>query len=251
MSEERDFNLGRVIKNADYKDKKDIILKKAQSLTYSQPMQRLAHKVGLENNLPTLQYSWIERNGTPDNLKSEVMTLSTVTVKGASANQKTIKPHPSQLPVNTSDQILDYKKTNSSQIGHPNLDGEVAFSSFTLWLNQKTSPIDVSLNDIETNELGLEAESEKSAKIKAKKTSKKGAKRAKSKKKSAKRDLQKKIEASVEHKESIASESLAKLYHEQGFYKKSLKMYKQLSLINPEKSSFFAPFIEELKNKLK
>lgn len=46
------------------------------------------------------------------------------------------------------------------------------------------------------------------------------------------------------------SETLAKIYEMQGNYPKAISAYEQLSLINPEKRTFFASLIEKLKKKL-
>jgi Flp pilus assembly protein TadD len=48
----------------------------------------------------------------------------------------------------------------------------------------------------------------------------------------------------------VATETLGKLLAKQGQYAKAIKVYEQLSLVNPEKSSSFAATIQELKQKL-
>jgi len=115
----------------------------------------------------------------------------------------------------------------------------VELNDFTNWLN--------SLGSSENPESKAEKPI-KSKKTKAEKTKKKVKSKAKKAKKKDK--ISEKIDSSVIKKDEIVSESLAALYNQQGHYKKALKAYKRLSLINPEKSSFFAPLIEDLKKKV-
>lgn len=53
---------------------------------------------------------------------------------------------------------------------------------------------------------------------------------------------------SLEKSDSIISETLANILEKQGYFKRSKKMYEQLSLIFPEKSGFFAEKIKNLQN---
>lgn len=58
------------------------------------------------------------------------------------------------------------------------------------------------------------------------------------------------VRKSVSPQQETASETLAKLLAHQGQYAQAIKMYQQLSLLNPEKSAKFAARIKDLKEKL-
>ena len=53
--------------------------------------------------------------------------------------------------------------------------------------------------------------------------------------------------SSLLDREDIVTETLAKVYAQQGNISKAISTYEKLSLLHPEKSSYFAAFIEKLK----
>lgn len=75
---------------------------------------------------------------------------------------------------------------------------------------------------------------------------KKKGKKKKSKKKKSK--LQKLIDHSIIEKEEVVTETYADLVADQGHVDKAIELYEKLKLKIPEKSSYFARKIEELKN---
>ncbi len=55
----------------------------------------------------------------------------------------------------------------------------------------------------------------------------------------------------VEEREGFITETLARIYVKQGYYSRAIDIYERLSLKFPEKSSYFASLIEEVKELIK
>ena len=57
------------------------------------------------------------------------------------------------------------------------------------------------------------------------------------------------IEPALEDEDDIVSEALAEIYYSQGLFKQSIDIYRKLSLLNPEKITYFARIIDKIENK--
>ncbi len=235
---------------------KSEIKDKMKTASFSQPLNRLAEASKLKNKLELMKYAW----PTEKKVKSakSVVSIGKISIEPNSDN-------PKQKPT---------KKTTATTLQQAPQEEEkqdIKVSDFTAWLNtstisltskelpmatKKKSKKAKSKSESKKSESKKKKEKDKSAtkskeKKKSPKQQSKGKDKKKTKKSKAKSDLKHKIASSVKKKDEIATETLAELYVEQGYYKKAINTYKQLSLINPEKSSFFAPLIKDLKNKLK
>jgi tetratricopeptide (TPR) repeat protein len=56
---------------------------------------------------------------------------------------------------------------------------------------------------------------------------------------------------SIEDNDSIVSETLAEIYYKQGNLSRAIKIYKKLSLVNPQKRNYFAAQIEKIRKEIK
>tara|TARA_B100000674_G_C37959706_1_gene971379 strand:+ start:256 stop:780 length:525 start_codon:yes stop_codon:yes gene_type:complete len=59
------------------------------------------------------------------------------------------------------------------------------------------------------------------------------------------------VEKSVKNDLNLTTETLAKIYTDQGHYERAIQAYEVLCLKYPKKSSFFANRIKDIKNKIK
>lgn len=120
---------------------------------------------------------------------------------------------------------------------------EEFLSPFAMWLGN-LKPIDQEKDkDTKTTKKKKKKKSKTKTKVDLKSKKKK---KKKKKRDSKKGRLRAQIESSVIQKGDIISEPLAQILAMQGHKENAIEMYKKLSLIFPEKSSFFASQIEKI-----
>ena len=198
---------------------------------FSQPIQRLAKESDKKNNFALLRYSWSQEETADESIDKDEYVVSQfdfnddLPVKDKIASKKSNKKTtPKSSPSNE----------KSSRKLKDNADAQTDYepSSYAAWLQGNMSSSNKSL---EPSSMGQ-------------KKKKKGGKK---KTKKINDELKAKIDKSIKGSDEVVTETLAKLYAEQGYHKKALKAYKKLSLKYPEKSGFFAAQIKDLKKKLK
>ncbi|MBK8700252.1 MAG: hypothetical protein IPN29_12275 [Saprospiraceae bacterium] len=158
--------------------------------------------------------------------------------KDFSYEQAPESEYPENTPVSVGNRILmaDFtevkktkkKKKNKDKLVRNNmflLDSITELNNFNQWLLQQKPLEEGNIPDI----------LKKSKKVKKKKKKEK---------------LQQAIEISVHKSDRLLSESLAGILASQGHYEEAIEMYAQLILNIPEKSSYFAAQIEEIKKHL-
>lgn len=155
--------------------------------------------------------------------------------------------HSATKTIETMEQKVSPKESNVT----PDTDAHA--SDFIKWLKKlpgaaehQDSIIDMQM---ERKKDKKKKKSKKENKIRLKGLKKKD-KEKKKKKKGKKNELEKIIQSSVEKKDDLVSETLAMILAKQEHFSKAIEMYEKLILINPEKSSYFAARIRELKKNI-
>ena len=113
--------------------------------------------------------------------------------------------------------------------------------------DEEAYALDAVIDEEISEEKKKKGKKKKKKKNKNKKQEEKPSKKSKKKKKKKQKILEIAKE-SIRKNDDIISETLAELLVQQGSRKKAIQMYERLSLIFPEKNSFFAEKIEQLKN---
>ena len=236
------ITLAEVIAADDKSQYSDFISEQLKKHPYSQPIQRLAALAGLSSEFPIHRYNWKQ------SLKSNTETQGTNEVISLAVTDLSLKkPKPPKQARSKQGSLAPVTQNGTQKLSSSAK--ALPLSPFTQWLNSKTEDLagtGRSSEIVTTNQPSITKPYPPETKLKTKVKKQKKSKKAK-KKKSL---LKQKIEASVERNEEIMTETLAKLYMDQGYYKRALALYEQLSLKYPEKSSFFAPFIADIKSKL-
>ncbi len=220
MKKEKKSSLVNALINQSRKNKARVNKKQRKAGIFSQPVQRLAELAGKKNNFSLLRYSWSNVISSDEPKEKDQYVISELDLSNNKPKNKTAKKRSSQVEL----PIKQESQTNSHIDYVP--------SSYTLWLQGNISE---TTKSSESNSMGQ----------------KKKKKIGKKKSKKITDVLKDKIEKSVKASDEVVSETLAKLYVEQGYYKKAVKAYKKLSLKYPKKSGFFAAQIKDLKKKLK
>jgi len=207
--------------------------KDKKSAIFSQPIQKLAQSAGLDSNFDLLRYSWYHKENiglkVPDNTndRSHVISSFEFEENKGTRNAKV----PKTKKVSEDKPLAKLKKAVPvPKVDYPDARTEFSPSAFTQWLKENSPHA-----SLDSRPMGN-------------KKKKKGNRKKKSK---IKDELKTKIAQSVSASDEIVTETLAKLYMEQGYYKNAKKAYKKLSLKYPEKSSFFAAQIKDIKKKQK
>ncbi len=249
----------------------ELIQRLLEKAPYSQPLQRLAERHGLENQHFTYKYAaQTEASDRDDEIWDDVMTLALVDIKTKKSkkNSKAKTKAPNQrknasleTKAKSPKPLVKAKEEKSTKLKQERYsnhqEDKAKISDFTAWINtlKNNTPCDSAKTPLVEAEGSKKKEKKTKSpnKINAKKSKKEKKARKKKKKKSSIKNSQllSKIKKSIKGKKNPASESLAELYLTQGHPKKAIKTYEKLSLINPEKSDYFAARIDELKKKFK
>ena len=212
---------------APQKVDKKFIRKQLSSAPYCQQLNRLASNIGMENKLNLMRYDY-SSDIAP--VTKELKKTKGKNTKGKNTKGKKSKKSEVPSKLRASSKPAQPPKTNDAPLKKP--EPEVKLTDFSIWLKNLSNPS----KSLQSKELTKKSKSKKS---KTKDTTKK-----------ARTLLKEKIKASNDIRPEIVSEQLAELYVSQGHIKRAMKCYKKLSLNNPQKSSYFAARIKELKRLL-
>jgi len=209
---------------------KNKLSKKKDKLKEDKKKKKSKSKKSLDKKKVKAKTQSISKTKKSKPSKNKISSIKKV--KGEVTKQeKSLEPKPVKGKAKKIKKEVKYVVVNEATTNDFKLKNYDGVSKFANWLLEKKS-INGDLIDKKMKTKGV-----------------KGKQKSKKKKKKKKNKVLKVAQESVKKSEMILSEPLANIMAAQGHTKKAKKMYKQLGLIFPEKSSYFASKIENLKKK--
>jgi len=274
-------SLGKIIKKKKATKNVEALRNLLRKAPYSQPIQKLAKELSLSESADSLyRYQWYKQADGQKEVPAQELIVDVISldrdkskkknkvkssknikpkkkkeseVKQEKKNEKTeieVKAKKKKTKKAKSDSVKSHKSKTRAKSTQSENELKVVSAKKAKKKTKKSRVKKKASAQLDDYTIWLNSLSSDKAALfgKIKKVKRKKAKSV-SKNDGLKSELKKKINDSTKANKKIASKSLAKLYTKKGHYKKAIKVYEELSLKNPKKSSFFAAQIEKLKNR--